>query len=381
MKPDGQPFLEVENVSKQFAKHAVLRHASLSVNDNEILMLVGKSGCGKSTLLNIAAGLIAPDHGTVRIQGVDQRNVLPHRRDLACVFQHGNGYDHLTALQNLQLAVDHRAIPKSDRKRLLDTWIERLRLTELLPQKLAQLSGGQRQKVSIARAYLSGKRMLLMDEPLAHLDQIQRAELRDLIASLQLKEARTIVYVTHDSDEAMLLGDRIAVLENGAVQRIGTACEVHDQPRSVIAGNLIGNPPMQWLRLASRLVDGLPGAMGSGLTLYGVRPYDWVLTGVERSESTATEETCRVVDRGSRIELISNALDSKRLGDRWMLAVRHPNQNDQSLHIQMLRDLSSEWVQLLDGIRSCGWRLRVVATIEKSRLVQVDQFEPAGSGS
>ncbi len=218
--------IELVGLEKHFGSALVLDQLSLGVVQGELLVVLGESGSGKSTLLKLIAGLEKPQNGSMRFSDVDQARILPHKRDVAVVFQNGNGYEHLSVRQNLDLAA------KKSSSTQIFRWVDSLKLGNTLNQKLNQLSGGQLQRVAIARAMLSGKSIVLLDEPLAHLNQSLREEMRELILMVHKESKRTFVYVTHNSDEAFYLANRIAVLDSGRIQQVGEPRTVYCMPRS-----------------------------------------------------------------------------------------------------------------------------------------------------
>ncbi|MFY8200900.1 MAG: ATP-binding cassette domain-containing protein, partial [Pirellula staleyi] len=214
-----QPIIEIGNLVKRYGNQTVLSELSLSVRAGELLVVLGTSGSGKSTLLRLLAGLELANGGQLKIAGVEQSQVPPHKRDIAVVFQSGNGYSHLSVHENLILAAKAKGRYDRSNKVEMNHWIHELELQPWLQKKIPQLSGGQAQRVAIARAFLSGKSIVLLDEPLSNLDQPSRAEVRSIIARVHAQTNRTLIYVTHDSDEALFLASRIAVLASGRIQQ------------------------------------------------------------------------------------------------------------------------------------------------------------------
>lgn len=234
------PHIEVDRLTKRFANSVLFDQLALTVYRGEKLILLGESGSGKSTLLRILAGLDPAIEARIRVQGLDQQNIAPHMRDMAIVFQTGNGYEHLTVDDNLKLALRRNTLVNATaKKECLQDCLERFELQSLTKLRMRDLSGGQSQRVAIARAFLSGKNILLLDEPLVHLDQIRRMELRSMIGELQQKFGNTMLYVTHDLDEAKQLGDRIAILEAGRISQIGSVDEVFKHPKTRLAAALL----------------------------------------------------------------------------------------------------------------------------------------------
>jgi multiple sugar transport system ATP-binding protein len=221
---------------------------TLTVGSGEVLVLVGPSGCGKSTALRLIAGLEQPTSGSIEIGGEDVVGQGPRERDLAMVFQNYALYPHLNVFRNIAFPLREQRVPKDETSRRVGEVAAMLELTELLRRKPGQLSGGQRQRVAMARALVREPRAFLLDEPLSNLDAKLRAQVRGELKTLLARLAITSIYVTHDQVEAMTLGDRIAVLDRGRLQQLGTPDEVFDEPANLFVAAFMGSPPMNLLR-------------------------------------------------------------------------------------------------------------------------------------
>ena len=312
-----EPFaIEIADLCKRYRSTRVLDHLSLSVVKGELLVVLGESGSGKSTLLRLIAGLEPPQNGAIQIAGVDQFRVLPHKRDVAVVFQDGNGYEHLTVRQNLKLAANKGA-------GLCQTadWVDLLKLGGTLNQKLAELSGGQSQRVAIARAMLSGKSIVLLDEPLAHLNQSMREEIRELIRVVHRETKRTFVYVTHDSDEAFYLADRIAVLESGRIQQVGDPRMVYYSPHWKEVAQLLGQPAADILKLPRRWLE--PDHQSdTSLIECGVRSHNWKINRIEADlpgHSSSRHQGLSMTDDGLVVR--GSIANCRWMGSRWWLEI------------------------------------------------------------
>ena len=233
-----------ENVSKVFDGTVAVRDFSLEIADGEFLVLVGPSGCGKSTALRMLAGLERVSGGRILIGDRVVNNVLPSSRDVAMVFQSYALYPHMTVYDNLAFGLRNKRVPKRE----IDERVRRagdiLQLAELLKRKPKQLSGGQRQRVALGRAIVREPKAFLMDEPLSNLDAKLRVETRAEILKLQQRLGTTTIYVTHDQVEAMTMGDRIAAMNAGLLQQVGTPEELYTNPRNVFVAGFIGSPSM-----------------------------------------------------------------------------------------------------------------------------------------
>ncbi len=356
--------IEICDFEKSYGKTSVLDRLNLEVQQSELLVILGDSGSGKSTLLRLIAGLEKPLSGTIRIAGVDQSRVPPHKRDLAIVFQDGNGYGHLTVRQNLDLAAKNSL--QSDQ---VDRWVDWLKLGPTLGQKLSQLSGGQAQRVAIARAMLSGKSIILMDEPLAHLNQSLREEIRELISSVHRETKRTIVYVTHDSDEAFYLATRVAVLHAGLIQQIGDPQSVFCKPGSKEVAKLLGQPTLDVIDLPTKWFDGLQG-LESSLCECGVRSHDWR---IERIHVASVDEVKPKEPEtkwiGDNVFLSGAIVGCHWLGSRWLLEIDCPQRIRITCPAPASEGLETALVAILNAVRS-GTRSKCLgyldAMIERS---------------
>jgi len=221
---------------------------SLTVENGELLALVGPSGCGKTTTLRLLSGLEDPTSGTITMDGRLLNGVTPKDRDVAMVFQNPALYPHLTARQNLGFGLRLRKCPRAELDRRVQEAAELLGLTDCLDQRPAELSGGQCQRVALGRAIVRRPRVFLFDEPLSNLDPQMRIQLRAEISRLHKRLAVTVIYVTHDQGEASMLGDRIAVMNQGIIQQVAAARELYFHPRNLFVAGFIGSPGMNFFK-------------------------------------------------------------------------------------------------------------------------------------
>jgi multiple sugar transport system ATP-binding protein len=240
----ANPVLEVSNLVKRFGAVEVLKDISISMGEGEFLVLVGPSGCGKSTLLNCIAGLDSTSGGRISIGGRDVTEVPPRDRDIAMVFQSYALYPTMTVAENIAFGMKVRNVPKPTQAQKVRDVSDLLHISHLLDRKPGALSGGQRQRVAMGRALVRDPVLFLFDEPLSNLDAKLRVELRGEIKRLHERLGASIVYVTHDQIEAMTLGTRIVVLNQGLVQQIGTPEEVFEHPANLFVADFMGSPPM-----------------------------------------------------------------------------------------------------------------------------------------
>jgi multiple sugar transport system ATP-binding protein len=245
-----------QHVNKVFADGSrALDDFNLHVRDGELMVLVGPSGCGKSTALRLLAGLDEPSGGRIEIGGRDTAGLQPQQRNLAMVFQNYALYPHMSVRANLAFPLKMQRMSKSKVQRRVNEVAEMLLLTPLLERRPADLSGGQRQRVAMGRAIVRQPQVFLMDEPLSNLDAILRVQIRTEIATLQKKLKTTMIYVTHDQVEAMTMGDRVAVMDQGRVQQVATPGEIYNVPANRFVAGFIGSPGMNLFDVQLRRDD------------------------------------------------------------------------------------------------------------------------------
>jgi ABC-type sugar transport system ATPase subunit len=298
-----------EHATKRFDETVAVDDFSIDVADGEFIVLVGPSGCGKTTVLRMLAGLEDISSGRILIGDSVVNNVAPGRRDIAMVFQSYALYPHMTVFDNLAFGLRNRKLPKSDVDRRVKEAAEILELGALLKRKPKQLSGGQRQRVALGRAIVREPAAFLMDEPLSNLDAALRVQTREEILKLQNRLETTTIYVTHDQIEAMTMGDRIAVMNLGVLQQIGTPKDLYTRPANTFVATFIGSPAMNLLP---------SGALGAGIggsgQLVGFRP-EHVQLGNGKPTSAHYEATVEVVQY-----LGDEQLAYMRLGDAEVVA-------------------------------------------------------------
>ncbi|WP_297092537.1 ABC transporter ATP-binding protein [Thermococcus sp.] len=241
------------NVWKRFGDFAAVKDMNLHVKDGEFMILLGPSGCGKTTTLRMISGLEEPTKGQIyigdKLVADPEKGVFvpPKDRDIAMVFQSYALYPHMTVYDNIAFPLKLRKIPKQEIDQRVREVAEMLGLTELLKRKPRELSGGQRQRVALGRAIVRKPQVFLMDEPLSNLDAKLRVKMRAELKKLQKQLGVTTIYVTHDQVEAMTMGDRIAVINAGVLQQVGSPEEVYDKPANTFVAGFIGSPPMNFM--------------------------------------------------------------------------------------------------------------------------------------
>jgi multiple sugar transport system ATP-binding protein len=242
----------LRNVCKLFGKQSVVQDFSLNIADGEFLVLVGPSGCGKSTTLRLVAGLESLSSGEIHIGDRLVNDVHPRDRDIAMVFQNYALYPQMTVYENMAFSLKMRKVPKAESDRTIRRASELLRIDQLLDRKPGHLSGGQRQRVALGRAIVRNPQVFLFDEPLSNLDAKLRIAMRAELLELHQRLRTTSIYVTHDQLEAMTMGDRIVVMNEGVIQQVDHPQTVYDHPINRFVAGFIGSPSMNFL--ACRIV-------------------------------------------------------------------------------------------------------------------------------
>lgn len=239
--------VRLRNIHKHFGETRVLNGVDVTIPDHGFVVIVGPSGCGKSTLLRLIAGLETADEGEVLIGGQEVSRLEPGARDVAMVFQNYALYPHLTVAENIGFGLSVRGVPKAEIRERVQQAAESLHIATLLDRRPRQLSGGQRQRVAMGRAVVRNPKVFLFDEPLSNLDAKLRVIMRTEIKRLHRSLQGTSVYVTHDQVEAMTLGDRLVVMNNGVVEQEGAPLEIYTRPASAFVAGFIGSPPINLL--------------------------------------------------------------------------------------------------------------------------------------
>lgn len=258
--------INIAGLSKHFGEVAVLKGLELSIADGEFISFLGPSGCGKSTLLFCIAGLEEINEGSIRFDGREISDLGPRERNIALVFQDYALYPHMSVRDNIAFPLRQQKIDEPTIAKQVAWAADVLGIEALLDRLPAALSGGQRQRVAVGRAIVRNPSVLLMDEPLSNLDASLRVRMRTEIRKLQKDLGITVIFVTHDQEEAMVLSDRIAVMKDGVVQQFATPMEVYAQPANQFVAGFIGSPQMNFL----------PADLcgGHGDHVVGVRPHD-----------------------------------------------------------------------------------------------------------
>jgi putative spermidine/putrescine transport system ATP-binding protein len=237
--PD-RPALALRNLSKTFGDVPAVDGVDLEVRQGEFITLLGPSGSGKTTTLRMIAGFTLQSGGTIEIDGVDMGHVPPYRRDVGMVFQNYALFPHMTAAENIAFPLQMRRVGRPEIKRRVADALALVKLEGLDERYPRQLSGGQQQRIAFARAVVFNPRLLLMDEPLGALDKKLREALQLEVMHISRQLGATVVYVTHDQDEALVMSDRIAIFSKGRIEQLGTGEDLYDRPASLFVADFIG---------------------------------------------------------------------------------------------------------------------------------------------
>jgi multiple sugar transport system ATP-binding protein len=316
--------INLQGIHKRFGPVEAVAGMDLEIADGEFFVLLGPSGAGKTTTLRLVAGLEKPDSGRVRMNGQDVTEAAPAQRDCAFVFQQYSLYPHLSVFDNLAfpLRAPMRRMPESEIGRRVERVAATLHIEHKLGRKATELSGGEMQRVAIGRALVREPRVYLMDEPLSSLDAKLREELRIELKRLQRASGATVVYVTHDQVEATTLADRIAILETGRLQQVGSPETIYEAPQTVHVAQRLGSPAINLL--PPGWFTGVPAAAGH----VAVRPEDVELAGEgEGLECTVVECSLvkhHVIAEHQGVEVRARLKPDTALAPRSRVRLRFP---------------------------------------------------------
>jgi multiple sugar transport system ATP-binding protein len=324
--------IKVENLEHRYGSFVACREINFQLGDEDILVLLGPSGCGKTTILRCIAGLEKPTQGEIFIGGQKVTEMLPKDRQIAFVFQNIALFPHMTIRRNISFGLDMRkTIPKEEVNRRVNEVSSILQLEDHLNKKPSQLSGGQQQRAALGRAMVMEPDAFLLDEPFANLDANLKVEMRTEIHKLQRKLKKSMVFVTHDQEEAMVLGDRILLIKDGVIQQAGTPDEIYNNPVNTFAANFIGNPNTNLIEGNFQL-DADRGRVDQGLfsvtfdaskVKVKLTEYEQLIIGIRPENvliDSDKEHTCQILDAsgickakvqlveplGSRVVIYSN---------------------------------------------------------------------------
>lgn len=323
--------VKLEHIKKVYPNgYEAVKDFNLEIKDKEFIIFVGPSGCGKSTTLRMIAGLEDISSGDLLIDGVRMNDVEPKDRDIAMVFQNYALYPHMTVYENMSFGLKIRKFSKADIDKAVREAARILDLESLLDRKPAQLSGGQRQRVAMGRAIVRQPKVFLMDEPLSNLDAKLRVQMRSEISKLHHKLGSTIIYVTHDQTEAMTLGTRIIVMNNGIVQQCDSPMNLYNKPKNLFVASFIGSPQMNIIPCVVRSNDKdvylefvkyqikltaekaqkvIEGGYLNKKVLLGIRPEDLSVNNISNSSIEGTINVYELLGSESCIYFESNGIN------------------------------------------------------------------------
>jgi putative spermidine/putrescine transport system ATP-binding protein len=236
----GKGALELHGLTKTYGEERVVDTIQASIHPGEFFSLLGPSGSGKTTTLMMIAGFVTPDSGTIRMDGADVTRVPPQRRGLGMVFQNYAIFPHLNVFENVAFPLRARHVPEAELRQRVESALELVQLNRFAQRYARQLSGGQQQRVAIARAIVFHPSIVLMDEPLGALDKNLRYDMQVEIKEIQQRLGMTVVYVTHDQEEAMNMSDRIAIMNHGRIEQLGPPAEIYERPINAFTGRFLG---------------------------------------------------------------------------------------------------------------------------------------------
>ena len=284
--------IEIKNINKSFGSITALKNISFTSKENEFITILGSSGCGKTTLLRIIAGLEKENSGKVLIDGQDVTYKAPKDRNISMVFQTSTLYPQKTVYENIAFPLKLQKMDKKEIQEKVEQLAKKMEIYDLLDRKPNTLSGGQKQRVCIAKALIKTPKIYLFDEPLSSLDANLKNKMREELKELHKNTGAVFIYVTHDQSEALYLGDRIIVMNNGKIEQIGTVDEIYNKPKNLFVANFIGTPKINLISNEDYFIitnsDELPND-----EIIAVRPEDILIKNSENSNATITyKENC-----------------------------------------------------------------------------------------
>ena len=244
--------IKIDHVCKKYGDNIIIPDLTANIKNGEFFTLLGPSGCGKTTLLRMIAGFNSIEAGTISFSDQVINELPTHQRNIGMVFQSYAIFPHLTVRQNVEYGLKIRKLPRDEMKKRVDEMLKLVRIDEYQDRLPERLSGGQQQRVALARAIVIHPQVLLMDEPLSNLDAKLRIEMRTVIRDIQRQVGITTVYVTHDQEEALAISDRIAVINHGVIQQIGTPHHIYSRPANVFVATFIGHSNLFYATLSKK---------------------------------------------------------------------------------------------------------------------------------
>lgn len=361
MEKSPIPLLELKSVTKFFGANKVLDDIDLSINDGEFLTLLGPSGCGKTTLLRLIAGFERPTTGKVIMGGKEISHLPPNRRAVNMVFQQYALFPHMTVFDNVAFGLKMKGLPKEEIESEVFRALEKVKMNMFYLRYPSELSSGQQQRVAIARAFINNPKILLLDEPLSALDYRLRQEMQIELKELQRDLGMTFVYVTHDQEEALAMSARIAVLNEGMIEQVGTPIQIYEEPKNMFVAKFVGEINVfdgMVIKVGDAdfetIVEGMfyrlrkPAAFdvvrGSKIKVL-LRPEDMVVSKVNDPEAEAPENALRgvissLVYKGRTIDLwIQTA------GGNMVMATQFFNEDDPDIIYEVNDVVNVSWIK------------------------------------
>jgi spermidine/putrescine transport system ATP-binding protein len=353
-----QNIIELKGISKCFGKYKALHETTISIQNGEFITLLGPSGCGKTTLLRLISGFEKPDTGRVFIGGRDVTDLPPEKRHLNMVFQSYALFPHMTVYENVAFGLRCKKVPKLEiQQRVIDI-LRMVKLDQLAERKPNQLSGGQQQRVAIARAVVNEPIVLLLDEPLSALDYNLRKNMQIELKQLQRRLGITFIFVTHDQEEALSMSDRVAVMNEGYVEQLGTPKDVYEEPASLYVAEFIGETNIFNVEVLETYDNKLVVEIeGRRMTLNNkkdfainhkvhvvIRPEDIAVWGEneitpEESKNMFPGIVEQVIYKGSTVDLIVRLPSGKKIA-----AAEFFNEDDEKLDYHTTEKVWIDWV-------------------------------------
>lgn len=350
--------IELVGVSKKFGDYQALHETSITIKNGEFITLLGPSGCGKTTVLRLISGFDRPDTGKIYIDGRDVTDLPPEKRHLNTVFQSYALFPHMTVYDNVAFGLRCKKIAEQEiQKRVMDI-LRTVKLEQLAERKPNQLSGGQQQRVAIARAVVNEPIVLLLDEPLSALDYNLRKDMQIELKQLQRRLGITFIFVTHDQEEALSMSDRVAIMNEGYMEQLGTPKDVYEEPTSLYVANFIGEANIFTTEIIetydNKLVVEIEGkrlALNNKKDLVAkhvvhviIRPEDITVWGEneilpEETKNMLPGVVEQVIYKGSTVDLIVRLPSGKRI-----LAAEFFNEDDEKLDYHTTENVWVDWI-------------------------------------
>ncbi|AOE60368.1 ABC transporter ATP-binding protein [Pseudomonas corrugata] len=320
---NNKTLVSLRNLNKHYGDFAAVDDIALEIQDGEFLTFLGSSGSGKSTTLSMLAGFETPSSGEILVDGKSLVNVPPHKRDIGMVFQRYSLFPHLSVRDNIAFPLAIRKLAPAERDRRVDAMLKLVQLEQFAHRRPSQLSGGQQQRVAIARALVYEPRILLMDEPLGALDKKLREDLQDELRQLHRRLGITIVYVTHDQEEAMRLSQRIAIFSHGKIVGLGTGYDLYQNPPNAFVASFLGNSNFLKLKAQGNAVATFDGQSLSIRLTAGLQTDQDVLLMVrpEKAVALSTEQAAQAPLAAGWNEVSAKVVEVLFLGESQTCSV------------------------------------------------------------